>query len=308
MELRHLRYFVAVANERNFTRAAEQLNIAQPPLSRQIRQLEEEVGAELFDRDARPLRPTEAGRVLYEHAVHVLAGVDQLRTLMRQVAGKGRRRFVIGFVGSTLFGLLPEVIRRFRAHADHVEVSVIECSTVEQIAALKEGRIDVGFGRLRFEDPAIRRIVLAEEALVAVVPVDHPLVALARPLHLHELLGDTLIVYPRPARPSYADQVLGIFHDLGLQPGPIQEVRELQTAIGLVAAHVGLCIVPESVQRLKRDDVAYLPIADRAARSPIMMIHRAGDISNELARLIEISSELHATTVEDRPPTRLHSD
>lgn len=295
MELRHLRYFVAVADERNFTRAAEVLNIAQPPLSRQIRQLEEEVAAELFDRDARPLRLTEAGRLLYEHAVHVLAGVDQLRGMMRELAGKGRRRFVIGFVGSTLFGLLPEVIRRFRAYADHVEVSVIECSTVEQIAALKEGRIDVGFGRLRFEDAAIRRIVLAEEALVAVVPVDHPLTALGRPVHLAELLDEPLIIYPRPARPSYADQILSIFHDLGLQPEVVQEVRELQTAIGLVAAHTGLSIVPESVQRLKRDDVVYLPIADKAARSPIMMIHRAGDISSELARLIEIGCELHAS-------------
>lgn len=299
MELRHLRYFVAVANERNFTRAAEVLNIAQPPLSRQIRQLEEEVAAELFDRDARPLRLTEAGRLLYEHAVHVLAGVDQLRGMMRELAGKGRRRFVIGFVGSTLFGLLPEVIRRFRDAADQVEVSVIECSTVEQIAALKEGRIDVGFGRLRFEDAAIRRIVLAEEPLVAVVPVDHEMTTWGRPLHLAELLDEPLIVYPRPARPSYADQVLSIFHDLGLQPEMVQEVRELQTAIGLVAAHTGLSIVPESVQRLKRDDVAYLPIADKAAHSPIMMIHRAGDISNELARLIEISCELHAATMGD---------
>lgn len=298
MELRHLRYFVAVANERNFTRAAEVLNIAQPPLSRQIRQLEEEVAAELFDRDARPLRLTEAGRLLYEHAVHVLAGVDQLRGMMRELAGKGRRRFVIGFVGSTLFGLLPEVIRRFRDAADQVEVSVIECSTVEQIAALKEGRIDVGFGRLRFEDAAIRRIVLAEESLVAVVPVDHEMTTWGRPLHLAELLDEPLIVYPRPARPSYADQVLSIFHDLGLQPEAVQEVRELQTAIGLVAAHTGLSIVPESVQRLKRDDVAYLPIADKAAHSPIMMIHRAGDISNELARLIEISCELHASHME----------
>jgi DNA-binding transcriptional LysR family regulator len=298
MELRHLRYFVAVANERNFTRAAEVLNIAQPPLSRQIRQLEEEVAAELFDRDARPLRLTEAGRLLYEHAVHVLAGVDQLRGMMRELAGKGRRRFVIGFVGSTLFGLLPEVIRRFRDAADQVEVSVIECSTVEQIAALKEGRIDVGFGRLRFEDAAIRRIVLAEEPLVAVVPVDHEMTTWGRPLHLAELLDEPLIVYPRPARPSYADQVLSIFHDLGLQPEAVQEVRELQTAIGLVAAHTGLSIVPESVQRLKRDDVAYLPIADKAAHSPIMMIHRAGDISNELARLIEISCELHASHME----------
>ena len=102
MELRHLRYFIAVANERNFTRAAELLNIAQPPLSRQIRQLEDNVGSELFDRTSRPLKLTEVGRLFYEHATNVLAGLDQLQALMSQMAGAGRRRFVIGFVGSTL--------------------------------------------------------------------------------------------------------------------------------------------------------------------------------------------------------------
>lgn len=295
MELRHLRYFVAVANERNFTRAAEVLNIAQPPLSRQIRQLEEEVGAELIDREARPLRLTEAGRLLYEQAVHVLSGVEQLRSAMHHLTEAGRRRFVIGFVGSTLYGLLPEVIRRFRACASHVDVSLLECSTVEQIAALKDGRIDVGFGRLRVEAPGIRRIVLAEEPLVAVLPAGHPLALRGEALHLAELLVEPLIVYPRPARPSYADQILGVYHDLGLQVTNLIEVRELQTAIGLVAAHAGLSVVPESVQRLRRDDVRYLPILERNARSPIMMIHRAGDISVELERLIAVSCELHAS-------------
>lgn len=293
MELRHLRYFVAVANERNFTRAAERLNIAQPPLSRQVRQLEEELGVDLFDREARPIRLTEAGRLLYEQAVQVLAGVDRIREVLQDQAGKGRKRFVIGFVGSTLYGLLPEVIRRFRECAARSDVSVIELSTIEQIAALKDGRIDAGFGRLRFEDAAIRRIVLAEEPLVAVMPIDHPLAG-GGPVHLEALLGEPLIVYPRPARPSYADQVLGIFHDLGLQPRIVREVREVQTAIGLVAAHVGFSIVPASVQRMKRDDVAYVPIVDSPAHSPIMMIHRAGDVSPELGQLVAISEALYA--------------
>lgn len=298
MELRHLRYFVAVANERNFTRAAELLNIAQPPLSRQIRQLEEEVGSELIDRESRPLRLTEAGRLLYEQAVLVLAGVEQMRTAMQRLSKAGQRRFVIGFVGSTLYGLLPEVIRQFRACVNHVEVSLLECSTVEQIGALKDGRIDVGFGRLRIESPGIRRIVLAEEPLVAVLPAGHRLVEQGKALHLAQLLDEPLIVYPRPARPSYADQIFGLYHDLGLQVSQTVEVRELQTAIGLVAAHAGLSIVPWSVQRLRRDDVCYLPIVERNARSPIMMIHRAGDVSAELASLIEVSCALYANDMK----------
>ena len=293
MELRHLRYFVAVADERNFTRAAETLNIAQPRLSRQIRQLEDEVGAALFDRETRPIRLTDAGRLLYGHASQILASMDQLQAIMRHAAGAERRRFVIGFVGSTLYGPLPEVIHRFREQVEYLDVSLHECSTVEQIAALKEGRIDVGFGRLRIEDPAIRRLVLAKEKLVAVVSADDPLADSAEPVSLAELAAQPLIVYPRPARPSYADQVLGAYHDLGLDPVSVMEVRELQTAIGLVAAHAGVSLVPESVQRLQRDDVRYVQLAEAALKSPIMMIHRAGDVSAELNALIEIGCALH---------------
>lgn len=295
MDLRRLRYFVAVARERNFTRAAQSLNMAQPPLSRQIRLLEDEVGAELVDRSSRPLKLTEAGRLLHEQAVQVLAGMEQIQSMVGRLSDQGVRRFVIGFVGSTLYGLLPQVIRRFREESTSADVSLLECSSVEQITALKEGRIDVGFGRLRVEDPAVRRIVLADEPLVAAVPADHPLVAVGRAVHLSELLVEPLIVYPRPARPSYADQVLGAIHDLGLSAAKVIEVRELQTAIGLVAAYAGFAVVPESVQRLRRDDVRYLPLADRGARSPIMMVHRAGDVTPELATLIRISCEIHAS-------------
>jgi DNA-binding transcriptional LysR family regulator len=115
MEIRHLRYFVTVARERNFTRAAEKLHIAQPPLSRQIQQLEEEVGMVLFDRDSRPLRLTEAGRLLYEHAAQVLERFDDLRTMMKRFREAERPRFVIGFVASTTYAALPILIRRFRA-------------------------------------------------------------------------------------------------------------------------------------------------------------------------------------------------
>lgn len=291
MELRHLRYFVAVANERNFTRAADILHIAQPPLSRQIRQLEEEVGAELIDRDSRPLRLTEAGRLFYEQAVQVLAGVDQLRSMMDDFSGASGRRFVVGFVGSTIYGLLPSIIRRFREMAAPIEVALVEMSTLEQISALKEGRIDVGFGRLRIEDPAIRRIVLQEEALVAVLPCDHPLLDVPA-VTLEVLSTEPLIVYPRPARPSYADQLMSMFRDQGIQLGQVQEVRELQTAIGLVAAGAGVTIVPASVRRLQRDDIVYRPIADSTATSPIVMSHRAADMSAEVALLESISSDL----------------
>src|SRR5262245_41165906 len=165
MEIRHLRYFVTVVQERNFTRAAEKLHIAQPPLSRQIQQLEEELGLTLIDRDSRPLRTTEAGRLLFEHATQVLERVEGMRAIMKRLKGTERQRFVIGFVASTMYAVLPDLIRRFRAAAPDVDVSLVELISFEQIAALKDGRIDVGFGRVRFEDPSVRRDVLHEERL-----------------------------------------------------------------------------------------------------------------------------------------------
>ena len=283
MELRHLRYFVAVAHERNFTRAAERLHIAQPPLSRQIQQLEDELGLQLFERESRPLKTTEAGRLFLEQAIQILERVDAVRTMMKRLKETGRPRFVIGFAASTMYAALPNLIRRFRAAAPEVELSLVEMVSYEQIAALKEGRIDVGFGRIRLDDPAVRRDVLRNEQLVLVLPVKHPLAAAQGPVSLADLAQEPLVIYPREPRPSYADQVISLFHDRGLEPNIVHEARELQTAIGLVAAETGCAIVPISVARLKRDDIVYRELDDPSATSPIIMSRRAGDMSELLA-------------------------
>ena len=150
MELRHLRYFVVVATERNFTRAAEKLGIAQPPLSRQIRELEEMHGVVLFDRTSRPVALTDAGQLLLNHAERVLGSVSQLESALQRFKSAGRRRFRFGFVGSTIYGPIPNLIRKFREAAPLLEVELIEMNTISQIAALKEGCIDAGLGRLSF--------------------------------------------------------------------------------------------------------------------------------------------------------------
>lgn len=286
MELRHLRYFDAVATTQNFTRAAEVLGVAQPPLSRQIRELETEMGVDLFDRSARPVRLTEAGRIFHAQAVQILAGAEQLRRSMRRLQSAGRRRYVIGIVGSIVYGSMPEMIRRFRAQAPHIDVQLLEMLTLEQVAALKEGRIDVGLGRIRIDDPAIRREVLYEEPLIVALAASHALAGDAAPVQLADLSRDRLIVYPSQPRPSYADQVLTLFRDHGLQPEEVDEVREVQTALGLVAAEAGIAIVPGSMRHLQRDDIVYRVLAETDAVSPIILSHRIGDVSAE-TRLFE---------------------
>jgi DNA-binding transcriptional LysR family regulator len=292
MELRHLRYFVAVAEERNFSRAAERLHIAQPPLSRQIQQLEEMLEVELFQRNTRSLTLTEAGRFFYGHAVQLLAQSAEIVSMTRRV-GKIERRFSIGFVGSTLYGLLPEVVRRFKAAHPTMEVTLHEMTTVDQIRALKEGVIDVGIGRIRREDPNIRRIVLREEALIAGLPMGHPLAFLDRGLYLRELVNDTLIVFPKSPRPSFADLVLSAFHDRGLAPTNVTEVRELQVALGLVAAGMGVSVIPKSVLGLKRSDVCYKALDDAGLVVPIIMSIRAQDHSDDIKSLLELIYTLY---------------
>jgi DNA-binding transcriptional LysR family regulator len=293
VELRHLRYFVAVARERNFTRAAEKLHIAQPPLSRQVRQLEDELGIDLIEAGSRPLRLSEAGRLFYEQAVQVLERVDEMKAMIGRLHDADRGRFSVGFVGSTLYGKLPEVIRSYRATRPGVELTLLELTSVEQIAALKEGRIDVGFGRIPLDDPGLHRQLLRNEKLVAAVPANHPVLARTKALRLADLAAEPLIVYPKAPRPSYADQVLSLFREAGLKPPAVHEVRELQTALGLVAAEAGVCLVPASVERLRRDNVAYRPMDAVEAVSPIIMSSRKGDRSPELALIVKLIRQLY---------------
>ena len=293
MELRHLRYFVAVARERSFTRAAEHLHIAQPPLSRQVQQLEEELRTVLFVRGKRPVSLTEHGRLVYEQAVQILERAEDLHLIVRRAKHAERNRFSIGFVASTLYGRLPEVVRAYRAARPGVDLTLLELTSLEQVAALKEGRIDVGFGRIAFDDPAITRRLLRNEALIAALPAGHPALEHPAPLRLRDLVGEGLIVYPKAPRPSYADQVLSLFRDRGLRPAAVHEVRELQTALGLVAAEAGICLVPAAVERLRRDNVAYRSLDEQGAISPIFMSCRGGDTSPEIDLILELVRETY---------------
>jgi DNA-binding transcriptional LysR family regulator len=293
VELRQLRYFAAVARERNFTRAAEMLHIAQPPLSRQIQRLEDELGVTLIERGSRPLQLTDAGRLLFEQAAQVLERVEEMKAITQRLHEMARPRLRIGFVPSTLYGGLPDLIRSYRAARPGVELVLLELTTLEQIAALKEGRIDVGFGRIPFDDPAIERTLLRNEKLSVALSAGHSLIARVGRLRLDDLAGEPLVVYPKAPRPSYADQVLTLFREHGLKPTVVHEVGEVQTALGLVAAEVGVCLVPVSVERLRRDNVVYRPLDEGKAVSPIIVSTRKGDKSPEIAFIMKLIREMY---------------
>jgi len=295
MDVRQLKYFIAVANTRNFTRASEQLHIAQPPLSRQIQLLEEELGVQLLLRNCRPLRLTEAGRVFYEQALQITNRLDQLKTATRQIGLHQRQTLSIGFVASTLYGGLPMLVRKLRHHYPDVDIQLVELTSMQQFAALKSDRIDVGFGRIRSNDTSVARTVLREERLVLALPPSSSLAADTSPVSLRVLNGQKLIVYPKEPRPSFADHILSLLNDQAIRPSEVHEVREIQTALGLVAAESGLCLIPASARL--RNDLHYRLIDDPRATSPIILTHRI----NDNAWYIDAIQQLVASMYAEKP-------
>lgn len=287
MELRQLRYFVTVAECKSFNAAAKKLFISQPPLSRQIKQLEEEVGIQLISREQRPLKLTEAGEFFYEHAKQILSKADNLKAMTIRMANFDRS-LSIGFVSSILSGSLPAIISSFKECHPNVQVKLHEMNTFQQTEALKSGIIDVGFGRIKQEDSSVRRILLREEKLVAAVPAKHILAKNPeKKLSLLDLVNENLLLYPSKPRPSFMDQVLDIFENHDLSPKFYKEVRELQIVLGLVAAGEGVALVPKTINHARNNEICYLDLSDEKITSPIFMNIRHFDKSEFLSTLLE---------------------
>lgn len=260
MELRHLRYLVAVSEEQSFTRAAARLHMSQPPLSSQIRRLETELGVALLVRTRRGVRPTTAGQVLIDEARSALAGLDQAVHAVQRIGSGTVGRLVIGFVPSASNRALPPILRRFRVGAPEVEMFLRELRPDDLLERLRHGRVDLGLLYLPFEDEALEWTVVSEERLVAALPAAHPLVG-RRPLHLRALHEEPFILPARHGMPGLHARVVDACRQAGFAPRPVQkDVWLMQTVINLVASGIGVALVPESVEDLGRSGVAYLPI------------------------------------------------
>lgn len=288
MKLKQIRYFQQVAQEMSFTRAAKVLHMAQPPLSRQIKLLEEELGVELFERVGRGIQLTEAGRYFQDRCDQIMKILDETVRGTQRIGRSEKYWFGLGFVPSVLYGYMPSFIRELNKLDDRVEIGLNEMTTLQQFEALKSGRIDIGIGRLTLEDSEISRLVLRDERLVVAVSARHPL-ASRHSLSLDDVRSLGLILYPAQPRPSYADHLLGLFKQQNVVPNVTQEVNELQTAVGLVAAGIGATIVPESVRGLHRDDIAYIDLDVPGFRSPVMLSWRKHDESQFLRRVIRLA-------------------
>lgn len=293
MELRHLRYFCAVAQELNFTRAAKKLFIAQPPLTRQIKNLEAELGTELFDRQARGLALTAAGHYFYAQAINILQQVDQAKSNVEQIAKDGRTLLNIGFVPSVFYGPLPEVIQKVEKEGN-VKLTLTELKTQEQIAALQTGEIDIGFGRLIIEDANVKQDVLYRESICVAVSENHVLTA-KNSVSLEDLVAHPMVLYPSGKAMNLAEIFQGFFLSNGLQVNIIQQVGDLQTALALVGVNVGFTLVPELVTLQQRDGICFLPLSDKSISSPVICSYLGQNASLKLQRFLSQLRELIST-------------
>jgi DNA-binding transcriptional LysR family regulator len=288
MELRHLRYFVAVAEELNFGRAAERLRIAQPPLSRQIRDLERELGTPLFERVPRGVELTPAGRAFLPEARLTLAQAERAqRTAERAARGEiGRLR--VGFVEAVSdSGVLPDVLGFFRLHLPDIGLSLFELDPLQQTEAFRDGRIDLGIlhGGPSETEPWLRAELVYAEPLVAAIPETHALAGRPR-ASLKDFAREPFLLFPRHVGPAMYDDIIARCRAAGFSPRVVQEVAGWHTLAGLVSAGVGVSFLPRSMGQLKRPGVTYRPLRDLAVEMEISAAWKQGDRSPVRERFV----------------------
>lgn len=236
--------------------------MTQPPLSRQIGQLEKDIGVLLFDRSRSQIRLTQAGEVLLKNARSILTSVESTYREVKLI-GEGRAgRLRISFVGSATHGVLPNLIKSYRSHYPDVDLALSAMNNADLKRALVQREIDIAVARPLLEDDELRREHLHHEPLILALP-DNSEFNRSKPISLNELRDETFILYPRLPRPSFADWVLKACQDEGLEPSSTVMAQDYQTAISLVSVGVGLSIVPESVSATQRAGVCYRPFVGK---------------------------------------------
>ena len=288
MELRQLRYFVAVAEERHFGRAAVRLHMAQPPLSQAIRRLEDELGVELLHRTTRRVELSDAGAIYLEQARAILAGIEDAGHLARRVAAGAVGHLTIGCVGSVTYSLLPALSRRLAVELPGVDFSFRgEMLAPDQVRALRAGDIDIALLRPPVNDPALRVTSLRRDRLVVAMPSDSPLAQRGQ-IRVGDLRDAALIVHSAGRRSVMYDVVLRLFRDAGVEPHIRHEVGETSTLITLVAGGLGVAVVPEPVTALALEGVVYRRLVRPAATVDLALAHRAERDEPHLVRTVEV--------------------
>jgi DNA-binding transcriptional LysR family regulator len=293
VELRHLRAFTAVAEELHFGRAAHRLHVAQPALSQQVKQLEQDVGAVLLERTTRQVRLTSAGAVFLEHAHRVLQEAERARESVLVTERGERGELRVGVTGVITWRLLPRMARAYRRRYPHVRLELRpSVFSAAQVSALIDGQIDVGFLRAPVPAGPLASRVILNESLMAVLPQDHPLAGEPE-VHLVDLADDAFVSYVSMQGSALRDAAVHACFSAGFTPRVVQEAPDTHTVVALVGAAVGVALMPASAETLQIEGVVFTPIAGGVdVRVPIALAWREGDTSPVLAGFLATAEEV----------------
>lgn len=289
MELRHLRYFVALAEELNFTRAAQRLHVSQPPLSLQISQLEAELGAQLFTRTSRRVELTLEGHSFLADARAVLERMEQARERVGAISRGEAGRIDVGLSGSHFLGPFPQALARYRQSRPGVAVVLHEIQPSQQIAALREKHIDVGISRTAVNDDALHSTLLWPDAVMAALPPGHVLAA-RKQLALADLHREGFVMLRRESS-AHAEHLYQCCVQAGFAPQVVQSTVELPAVLSLVAAGLGVALVPSSMGALFGSRVLMRPLGTRAPRGDVYAIQRRALDAGVVSSFVQVVGE-----------------
>ncbi|KVO99733.1 LysR family transcriptional regulator [Burkholderia ubonensis] len=275
MELKQLRYFVAVADELHFGRAAKRLFISQPALSFDIRKFEDALGVQLFARTSKSVALTNAGEVLLGEARRLLLQAAEAERLTVRSASGYAGRLRVGFVHSMLYRGLPDAVRRFEADHPGVEIVLSEMNTQAQVQAIQRGQIDLGYAHWGHFPPEVDSTPIHTEPFVCCLPAGHPL-ARRRQVALAALADEPFILFPRDAAPHYHDLIIAQCVNAGFSPLIRHEARLWQTILSMIEFGMGVALVPRVLQQVKSDRLAFRPLKDAPLESRTLELKRSG--------------------------------
>ncbi|WP_431273626.1 LysR family transcriptional regulator [Variovorax ureilyticus] len=286
IELRHLRFFVALAEELSFVRAAARCNVSQPPFSVAIQQLEGHLDVVLVERNSRQVRLTEAGQALHQRAQRLLAQSAESFAVTRRVSEGKSGRLRVGFHASMIFRGLAEAVAALERDEPQVELELVEISSQDQVNALLSGRIDIGFAHSMLVPESLASTTVYSEPFLACLPAAH-LLAVEADFVLSMMRNENFIMFSRPASPAYFDRIVSLCVEAGFTPTIRYSVRQWLTVVAMVGRGMGVAIVPECLSRTGMAGVTFRPLPDSAAISTIQCMWLAEQQSPLVARLLD---------------------
>ena len=289
MELRHLRYFVAVAEELHFGRAAHRLQMSQQPLSRQIRNLEDELEVQLFHRTKRTIRLTEAGEAFLREAQKTLAQAKRAVVVAQRISRGEAGQLQVGFTGPILNSVLPTVVRQFKQKYPDIRLELKRLQTNEQVKALLDGELHVGLLHPPIDAAWLMQEVIYHEPLFAVLPDIHPLAKDApKPISVRNFADEPFILFPRQVGPVLYDSIISFCQQAGFSPIVIQEAFPQQTLLGLVATGLGVSLIHASIQSIRQQGVVIRPLVEATPTLESAMAWRSDTTHPALPQFLDI--------------------